>query len=60
MANIVEQGGGRRPFDDLAEIHHHRMVSHVADGGKIVRHQKIRHVVFRLDVLQEVHHLGPD
>jgi hypothetical protein len=29
-------------------------------GGEVVRDQQVGHAVLRLDVLQEVHHLGAD
>src|SRR5438309_1663280 len=47
-------------FDDLAVLHHHDFVGHVADHRQVVRDEQVAHCVFVLQILQEVQQLGLD
>src|SRR5947207_11190199 len=47
-------------LDDLAVLHHHDLVGHVADHRQVVRDEQVAHCVFVLQILQEVQQLGLD
>ena len=40
----------RRPFHDLAEVHHGHLVAHVANDGQVVRNEQVGEAEFRLQI----------
>ena len=49
---------GRRDLAELAEVHHRDAIADVLDDGQIVGNEDQRQPVLRLQVLEQVQHLG--
>ena len=58
MARLVEDRLGRTFLDDAPEVHHRDPVTDVTHHGQIVRDEEVGDAEPRLQVLQQVHHLG--
>ena len=60
MRGAAENGFDRPDLGDLAEIHHHHAVAHVAHHVQVVGDEQIGEAEFLLQVQQQVQHLRLD
>ena len=49
----------RRNLDELPSVHHGNAVTHVSDGGEIVRDEQVGEAKPALEIHEEVQDLGP-
>ena len=47
-------------FDNFAEIHHRHRRTQMQDGGQVMRNEQIADAELLLEILQQIHDLGPD
>ena len=60
MQRLLEELGGRRLLDDLAEVHDDDAPAHVADDAEVVRDEEIGQVELLLQLDEQVEHLRLD